>query len=383
MPAETGTVFQAQSSFSAHMSPCSRVEKRISCVIRHKQRKTGSFRALERIGRHGSGYAKRWVERYQEGLSLQKSVKDRPRAGRPSKLSVEHISFIKRLVETDEKVGSAEIARHLATKFGLRVSAVTVRKALNKNGFQYSPPKRVLNHKPVQRVKRRKFSVKYRRTKKLAFSKVMFTDSKLFSLNPSAATCSARQWHPIGKRPTVSPSRQSKGVHVYMGATAFGVTKPIFVTGGGTKASAYTNPKTGTHHTGVCAKEYQNDVLPRLLSEGKRLFKGTRWANSWMLQQDNARPHVGAGTKAFLEQHMRKRVLPWPPASPDLSWIENLWAWMDKEVRRDCSHFKTAEELRTALVKVNKRIPREHLMNYVRSMPGRLDRCIALDGAAI
>lgn len=58
-----------------------------------------------------------------------------------------------------------------------------------------------------------------------------------------------------------------------MGATAFGVTKPIFVTGGGTKASAYTNPKTGTHHTGVCAKEYQNDVLPRLLSEGKRLLR--------------------------------------------------------------------------------------------------------------
>jgi hypothetical protein len=113
----------------------------------------------------------------------------------------------------------------------------------------------------------------------------------------------------------------------------------------------------------VCAKEYQQDVLPRLLSEGKRLFKGTRWANSWMLQQDNAPPHVGAGTKAFLEQHMRGRVLPWPPASPDLSWIENLWAWMDKEVRRDCSHFKTAEELRTALAKVHKRIPRDHLRN--------------------
>ena len=383
MPADTGAVFQVQTSVSAHMSPCSRVEKRISCVIRHKQRKTGSFRALERIGRHGSGYAKRWVERYQEDLSLQKSVQDRAREGRPPKLSDEHISYIKGLVETNEKVGSAEVARKLATQFGLRVSAVTVRKALNKNGFQYSTPKRVLAHNPVQRVKRRNLSVKYRKTEKLAFSKVMFTDSKLFSLNPSAATCSARQWHAIGKRPTVCPSRQSKGVHVYMGATAYGVTNPIFVTGGGTKVSAYTNPKTGTPHTGVCAKEYQQDVLPRLLSEGKRLFRGTRWANSWMLQQDNARPHVGAGTKAFLEQQMPGRVLPWPQASPDLSWIENLWAWMDKEVRRDCSHFKTAEELRTALEKVHKRIPRDHLRNYVRSMNGRLDRCIALNGAAI
>jgi len=160
MPADRRTVFQRQSSVSAHMSPCSRVEKRISCVIRHKQRNTGSFRALERTGGHGSGYAKRWVERYQGDLSLQKSVKDRPRKGRPSKLSEERISCIQDLVDPDEKVGSAEIARHVETEFGLRVSAVTVRKALNKNGFQYSSPKRVLNLKPAQRVKRRNFSVK-------------------------------------------------------------------------------------------------------------------------------------------------------------------------------------------------------------------------------
>jgi hypothetical protein len=56
---------------------------------------------------------------------------------------------------------------------------------------------------------------------------------------------------------------------------------------------------------------------------------------------------------------------------------------MEKEVRRDCSHFQTSEELRTALEKVHKRIPRDHLRNYVKSMPGRLDRCIALDVAAI
>jgi hypothetical protein len=99
MPADTGAVFQAQSSVSAHISPCSTVEKRMSCVIRHKQRKTGSFRALERIGRHVSGYAKRWVERYQEDLSLQKSVQDRAREGGPSKISGEHIPFITKMVK--------------------------------------------------------------------------------------------------------------------------------------------------------------------------------------------------------------------------------------------------------------------------------------------
>jgi len=168
-----------------------------------------------------------------------------------------------------------------------------------------------------------------------------------------------------------------------MGSTPFGVTRLIFVTGGGTQSSSYCNPKTGGPHKGVCAEEYQKDVLPILLSEGRRLFKGTRWEGSWILQQDNASPHVDGTTRAFLGQEMRGRVLEWPAASPDLSWIENVWAWMEKELRRDCSHFKTAQQLRTALINVQKRIPKSHLENYVKSMRMRLERCIRANGGAI
>ena len=124
-------------------------------------------------------------------------------------------------------------------------------------------------------------------------------------------------------------------------------------------------------------------MLPILLQEGKRLFKGTRWAQSWILQQDNARPHVDAGTLGLLEQEMPGRLLHWPSASPDLSWIENLWAWMEKELRKQSPHFKTAEELRSALLDVHKRIPHVHLVNYVKGMRRRLLRCIDMQGGMI
>jgi len=373
------TLLQAQKGMPANHSQHKRLEKRLSCILRWKHRKSCSFRALERAGGHGSGYAKRWVSRYKE----EKSVHNRPRAGRPSKLSSRDILFIKNLVQTDEKVGCTEIARKLATELGVRVSAETVRNNLIKSGFKYTSPRKTLQHTRIQKIRRLKWSKAYRNTHKLAFSKVMFTDSKIFTLNPSIATCSAQRWHAMGTRSSVAPARQSKGVHVYMGATSFGVTNLVFVTGGGTKVSAYSNPKTGSTHKGVCAEEYQKDVLPHLLKEGNMLFKGTRWADSWILQQDNARPHADARTMAFLRQEMGGRLLEWPPASPDLSWIENLWAWMEKELRKHCSHFKTVQELRTALTDVHKRIPRAHLTHYVSSMPGRLKRCIDREGGAI
>jgi len=53
-------------------------------------------------------------------------VEDRPRAGRPSKLELKDVSFIKRLVQANEKIGSRDIARKLATELGVGVSAETV-----------------------------------------------------------------------------------------------------------------------------------------------------------------------------------------------------------------------------------------------------------------
>ena len=364
---------------SASLNTQSRIFKRISCVQRFKHKKFCSYRAAERTGKHGHGYANRWVGR----ATVEKSIQDRPRTGRPSKLTELNISFIKRLVEADSKVGSAEVARKLGSEIGVSVTAKTVRNALKNIGFKYSSSRKILQHSVVQRSNRVKWCKHIRNTQRLSFQKVMFTDSKLFTLHPSAATCSAQRWHATGKRPTVAPARHSKGVHVYMGATAFGVTSFVFVTGGGTKLSTYWNPKAKSVYRGVCAEEYQKEVLPILLQEGKRLFKGTRWAHSWILQQDNARPHVDAGTLGLLEQEMPGRLLHWPSASPDLSWIENLWAWMEKELRKQSSHFKTAEELRSALLDVHKRIPHVHLVNYVKGMRRRLLRCIDMQGGMI
>jgi hypothetical protein len=202
------------------------------------------------------------------------------------------------------------------------------------------------------------------------FRKVMFTDSKIFCLS----RLGGRQWYPRGARPEVAMHKNNTKVHVYLGVTFYGPTRPIFVTGGGTQKSLFSDPKTGKPLQGVGAQEYVQSVLPVLLDEGDRLFSSNRcFTGRWIFQQDNAPAHTARMTKSYLDTRMKDRLLDdWPPCSPDLSWIENVWAWLDKQLDRYRPHLKTAHDLRNAIKEVIDLLPVAHCANYVNGVQGRL-----------
>lgn len=92
------------------------------------------------------------------------------------------------------------------------------------------------------------------------------------------------------------------------------------------------------------------------------------FGRSYVWQQDNAPSHRSKYTQGFLSKIIPE-YLPWPPKSPDLSPIEQVWAYIKKKFGGH--HFKSKEELFNAIANIWDNIPNEKLHSYYSSFWAR------------
>jgi hypothetical protein len=88
--------------------------------------------------------------------------------------------------------------------------------------------------------------------------------------------------------------------------------------------------------------------------------------------QDGATCHTAAGTMTWLTAN-NVDVLPWWPAnSPDLNPIENVWAWMERKLRKRVC--RTDDELWGAVKAAWDEVPMTLVKSLYESVPGRLKK---------
>jgi hypothetical protein len=67
-------------------------------------------------------------------------------------------------------------------------------------------------------------------------------------------------------------------------------------------------------------------------------------SSEYIFQQDNASCHTSAITLNWLNTN-NIRTVKWPSNSPDLNFIENVWAYLNKKVRARSRSFDNPENL--------------------------------------
>lgn len=161
-----------------------------------------------------------------------------------------------------------------------------------------------------------------------------------------------------------------------------GATKLHPVTGTTGLRTEFRNLRGQAAKNIACA-EYKSVLERTFIPEGRRIFSGQGLA-VWTLQQDNDPAHSRAGDVLNAHRNdMRGSVVnllsSWPGNSPDLSPIENVWAYVDaQENEQGC---RTFQEYKAAVDFHFQSIPRDKCIHLFDSVPRRLQHCVELGGA--
>lgn len=273
-------------------------------------------------------------------------------SGRKRKTTTRQDTDILIAAKRQRKITSKQIKQDLH----LDVTDRTIRNRLNENGFYsfYAVKKPFISD--VNQRKRLQFARNHRNKPLSFWYRVLWSDESPFVYRFNG---SQRVWRlpteryaPYCLRGTV---KHSGKIMVWGCFCAAGVGRLYKV-------------------KGIMLKEqYHSILMHQMFPSAKKLFP----SGNFIFQQDNDPKHTAHINKRYL-RNKNQPVLDWPPQSPDLNPIENLWCMLDRQLSERCP--QNDDELFAMLCDGWKKLSHNLLKNLVESMPRRLEAVIKAKG---
>jgi len=272
--------------------------------------------------------------------------------GAPRILTMEEEKEVVDLARENRKASSNELLRILEYP----VTSRTISNVLVRNGYHaYRAPKKILLTE-TNISKRREFAVDHSDWTNERWRRIVFSDESSFSIvNPNGRIYVRRQSHEMLEEDTIQHcSSFSKSILIW-GAVSFNGVGPLVRIEGN-----------------LTAKRYLKILGYRLW----RFFPGLKGGNL-IWQEDNARPHKAKVVKDWFTKYDIE-VINWPPQSPDLNIIEDLWNMIKYKLRgRD---FEDEEELWREILLLWNQITVEEVRSLYESLPRRINALYTANG---
>jgi hypothetical protein len=310
------------------------------------------------------------------------------RSGRPLALSKGAAEMALELLVEEGTQGAAHAARLLKAKGVIDkvVSRSTLTRAARKAAQLQGVKLWVKRGKPQKgmtkatKEKRLKFALA---NKNKTWANVLFTDRKKFHFTYPGSKVRPVRWvkgtHDAPAEEVFQPNHP-QCLNVYCGISKYGMTTVHIVAGSSKHVTRYQN-KGGKQAKNITSMEYQDVLKKTLLPEGRRLFTA-QGISSWYLQQDNDPTHACARhvVQAWNAHHASSVQLlqGWPPNSPDLNIIENVWARVQAEVNKEGCH--TFEEFKKMVETKLAAVPNKMIVSLYKSLPKRMAQVIEYGG---
>jgi hypothetical protein len=299
--------------------------------------------SLKRRGKIPIRSGSRYISEFNKGGSWErKPYKPRGNIKERSKLTKK----IVRKARDRKKIWSS---REIASSIG--TSDTFVRNVLHESGFTHSGYKKKIYLTKERKDKRLSFAQEML-SKELDWGFTIFTDECSFWLSKCKPN---RLWT---EDPTLEQGTGTHGpkLHCWGAISARGAL-PLVI---------FEDNLEGETYVDILTKKIK--LMHRMYSEG------------FIWQMDGSGVHRADIVHDYVYKNM-PQTLNWPGYSPDLSPIENIWAWLKAKVNKEAP--KTINSLKSCIKKYWRQVTPEFLAPYIDSMPERMNMVIENEGGKI